>query len=190
MGMLIASAPVFSQDPSLKPDSSAAKTSSASNSAIKSKVIYSARDSIRFDVEDQKVFLYGDASVKYEDMKLNAGYIEFDMVRNIAFSHGARDSAGNAVLDTIGMPVGDPVFSQGEKSFDAKEITYNFESKKGKIKEVTTQEGEAFIHAKDAKKDTGDVYYIKNGRYTTCDLEHPHFYIKSTRLKIKIGRAS
>ncbi|HEY4797759.1 MAG TPA: putative LPS assembly protein LptD, partial [Bacteroidia bacterium] len=109
---------------------------------------------------------------------------EFDMSKNIAFAHGRRDSAGNAVLDSTKYPIGDPVFNDGEKSFDAKEITYNFQTKKGKISEITTQEGEAFIHAKDAKKDTGEVYYIKNGRYTTCDSEEPDFYIKTTKLKV------
>ncbi|MBI4929748.1 MAG: LPS-assembly protein LptD [Bacteroidetes bacterium] len=165
----------FAQDSISKP---------SPNSGIKSKVVYNSRDSVRFDVKNQKVFLFGDADVKYEDMELHADYIEFDMADNIAFARGGRDSAGKAIADSAGMPVGDPVFSDGEKSFDAKEITYNFETKKGKIREVTTQEGEAFIHAKDAKKDTGDVYYIKNGRYTTCDLVDPHFYIKSTKLKI------
>jgi len=182
IAMLIIAVHAFSQDTihnKTNPDSSG-----TSNSAIKSKIIYNSRDSIRFDVKNQKVFLFGDADVQYEDMELKADYIEFDMSKNTAFAHGARDSAGNAALDTSGMPIGDPIFSDGEKSFDAKEITYNFETKKGKIREVTTQEGEAFIHAKDAKKDTGDIYYIKNGRYTTCDFEQPHFYIKATKLKV------
>ncbi|MBI3501248.1 MAG: LPS-assembly protein LptD [Bacteroidetes bacterium] len=157
---------------------------SVSESAIKSKVIYSARDSMRMDLDSQKVFLYGEGNVKYEELELNADYIEFNMKTNIAFSRGARDSSGNVRLDSAGNAIGDPVFKQGEKSFDAKEITYNFETKKGKIREITTVEGEAFIHARDAKKDTGDVYYVKNGRYTTCDLEHPHFYIKTTKLKV------
>lgn len=194
IAMLISVARIFSQETdtirqSMTPDTAVTAHASpegthSGNSAFKSKVVYSARDSVRFDVDNQKVFLFGEAQVVYEDMKLNADYIEFDMVKNIAFSIGARDSSGNVVVDSVGMPIGDPVFADGEKSFDAKEITYNFETKKGKIREVTTQEGEAFIHAKDAKKDTGDVYYIKNGRYTTCDLEHPHFYIKATKLKV------
>jgi lipopolysaccharide assembly outer membrane protein LptD (OstA) len=192
--MLISVANCFSQDTlsaKTKQDTSALplikgglKGISDSNSAIKSKVIYSARDSIRFDIEAQKVFLFGDAQVKYESMQLKAAYIEFDMLRNTVFARGARDSCGNAITDSTGMPIGEPVFSDGEKSFDAKELTYNFQTKKGKIKNVTTQEGEAFIHANDAKKDTGEIYYIKNGRYTTCNLNHPHFYIKSTKLKV------
>jgi len=155
-----------------------------SNSALKSKVVYNARDSVRFDVADQKMYLYGEGVVIYENMELKADYIEFDMTKNIAFSRGKRDSTGKAVLDSIGLPIGDPVFADGGKSFDAKELTYNFETKKGKIREVTTQEGEAYIHARDAKKDTGDVYYIKNGKYTTCDHENPHFYLQATKIKI------
>ncbi len=186
IAMLIAGGFVFGQDSTVaksKKDT-AAEVSSSSSSAIKSKVIYSSDDSICLDMKDQKMYLYGDAQVKYEDMELKAAYIEFDMTKNIAYSRGARDTSGKAVVDSVGKPIGDPVFSDAQKTFDAKEITYNFESKKGKIKDVTTQEGEAFIHAKIAKKDTGDVYYIKNGKYTTCDLDHPHFYLNATKLKI------
>src|SRR4029078_10239557 len=118
--------------------------SAQSNSGLKSKVVYNARDSVRFDVNNQKMYLFGDGMVTYENMELKADYIEFDMSRNIAFSRGKRDSAGNVVLDTMGMPIGDPAFSDGGKSFGAKELTYNFQTKKGKIREVTTQEGEAY----------------------------------------------
>ena len=159
--MLIAVMDVFSQNKSIvKPDTAA----KASKSDLKSKVSYDSRDSIRLDMENQKLFLYGDAKVLYEEMKLQAGYIEFDMLKNIAYAHGAKDSVGNSLLDSVGMPIGDPVFTDGSKSFDAKELTYNFKTKKGKIREVTTQEGDAFIHAKESKKDSGDVYYVKNGK--------------------------
>jgi LptD protein len=162
-------------------DSLAVKQSS---SVLKSKVDYNARDSIRFDVSNQKMYLYGEAIVKYENMQLKAEYIEIDIEKNITFSHGKRDSAGHAVLDTLGRPIGDPSFSDAGKTFDAKELTYNFQTKKGKIREVTTKEGEGYIHAKDAKKDTGDVYYVKTGKYTTCDLENPHFYLNASKIKV------
>jgi len=179
---------VFSQDTTHKSTSQVTvkkdSIGDAQNSAIKSKVIYSARDSIRFDVANQKVFLYGDSKVTYEDMDIKAGYIEFDMEHNIVFAHGARDSLGKPVIDSAGMAVGDPVFKQGAQGFDSKQITYNFQTKKGKIRDIRTEEGEGVIHAKDAKKDTGDVYYVKNGKYSTCNLENPHFYLKSTKIKV------
>jgi lipopolysaccharide assembly outer membrane protein LptD (OstA) len=158
---------------------------SNNSSAIKSKVEYEASDSISVDVKNQKLYLYGNAVVHYESMILKAAYIEFNMVDNIAYSRGVIDSAGRIVLDSTGRQLGEPVFTDAQKDFNAKEITYNFETKKGKIREVTTKEGEAFIHASIAKKDTGDVYYIKNGKYTTCNNNlHPHFYLNVSKLKI------
>ncbi len=181
IAMLIAVNTLFAQDTlSVSPT----KPAQESNSGLKSKVVYSADDSVRFDVSNQKMYLFGNAKVVYEDMELKANYIEFDMAKNVAYSRGKRDSLRNAVLDSMRMPVGDPVFADGAKTFNAKELTYNFQTKKGKIKDVTTKEGEAYIHAVDAKKDTGDVYYIRNGRYTTCNLPHPHFYLQATKIKI------
>ena len=161
-----------------------AQESPSSNSGLKSKVAYTCTDSIRFDVNNQKAFLFNNAKVNYEDTQLEAYYIEIDMANDIVFAQGALDSSGKSVLDSAGNPIGRPVFADGGKSFDAKEITYNFKTRKGKIKDVTTEEGEGFIHANDAKKDSSNVYYIRNGRYTTCNNTDPHFYIKASKLKI------
>lgn len=157
---------------------------STSSSGLKSKVSYTCKDSIRFDVDNQKAFLFNNAKVNYEDMQLEAYYIELDMASDLVFAKGLVDSTGRAVLDSAGNPIGRPLFADGTKSFDAREITYNFKTKKGKIRDVTTEEGEAFIHAGDAKKDTGDVYYIRNGKYTTCNNAEPHFYIRASKLKV------
>ena len=189
--MLIAvllSGTLFSQDTipkSVKKDTLKKDSNGDSeNSVIKSKVTYNSRDSIRFDMSNQKVFLYGDAKVIYEDMEIKAGYIEFDMEHNIVFAHGARDSLDKPIIDTAGRAVGNPVFKQGAESFDATQMTYNFQTKKGKIKNITTKEGEGVIHAKDAKKDSVDLYYVKNGKYSTCNLDEPHFYILASKLKV------
>jgi hypothetical protein len=185
---VLLSGTLFSQDTipkSVKKDTLKKDSNGDSeNSAIKSKVTYNSRDSIRFDMSNQKVFLYGDAKVIYEDMEIKAGYIEFDMEHNIVFAHGARDSLDKPIIDTAGRAVGNPVFKQGAESFDATQMTYNFQTKKGKIKNITTKEGEGVIHAKDAKKDSVDLYYVKNGKYSTCNLDEPHFYILASKLKV------
>jgi hypothetical protein len=182
IAVLIAGRNLFAQDSTkAAKDSLSAKKS---NSALKSKVDYNARDSVRFDVSSQKMYLYGESRVKYENMELKADYIEIDIAKNIAFSRGKRDSLGHEMLDTLGLPIGDPVFADGGKNFDAKELTYNFETKKGKIREITTKEGQRFIHAKIAKKDSGDLYYAKNAKYTTCDLDNPHFYLNASKIKV------
>ena len=148
----------------------------AGNSFLNEKVIYNATDSMVIDQSIQKAYLYNNASVIYGDMKLEAGYIELDYGKNTVYSRGIKDSLGNVIQK--------PVSYQGPDKFNAEEITYNFKTKKGKIKDVITQQGEGYIHGQDIKKDTNNVFYVGHGKYTTCDLEHPHFYIGAKKIKV------
>jgi lipopolysaccharide assembly outer membrane protein LptD (OstA) len=143
---------------------------------LDAKVDYQARDSIRLDAKIRKVYLYGDAIVKYENLELKAAYIDILLDSNIAYAIGVKDS---------GKTIGRPEFHQGSDVFYADEIRYNFKTKKGRINGINTKEGEGYIHGKVVKKDSTNVYYIKNGRYTTCDKEQdPHFFIAAYKLKV------
>ncbi|MFI5218649.1 MAG: putative LPS assembly protein LptD [Bacteroidia bacterium] len=142
---------------------------------FKSKVEYTSDDSLLFDVEHEVVYLYGNAIVKYEAMVLKANYIEVNLTNKTLFS--------TFTLDSSKSKIGIPDFAQGEDKFTADEIRYNFNSKKGKIKGVYTQVGEGYIHGETVKK-FDDYEYIRNGKYTTCDLPHPHFSFAANKLKL------
>ena len=143
---------------------------------IEDKVIYHARDSIRFDATIKKVYLYGEASVKYQDLELKAAYIDISMDSNIAFAHGVIDS---------GKSVGTPEFHQGADVFYATQMRYNFKSKKGRINNIRTKEGEGYISGKIVKKDSDGVYYLKEGTYSTCSKDSDKdFYIGAVKLKV------
>ncbi len=105
---------------------------------IKSKVHYVADDTIEFDVEHEKVFMYEKAQVNYENIELKAAYIEVDWNTKNVFSAGLRDSTGKL----YGMPV----FKEGDDEFKADTMRYNFDTKKGKVYHVVTQQGDGFIH--------------------------------------------
>ena len=145
-------------------------------SAISSKVVYSATDSIRLDLENQKVFLFRDADISYEKIKQKAGYIEIDFKTNIL--------TAKPLVDTANVEIGLPEFSEGSQSFISKEMRYNFETKKGFIKNVITQEGQGYLHGEVVKKMDNDVSNMKGGGYTTCNLDHPHFSLKFTKAKV------
>ncbi len=147
-----------------------------SKKALKSKVEYTAEDSIRFDVEKKMIYLYGKATVKYEDIDLKAEYININSETQVISAWG--------LLDSLGKIVGKPVFTQDQTSFVADSMRYNYKTKRARISQVITQEGEGFIHGETIKKDAEDNIYIRNGQYTTCNLEHPHFAINATKLKI------
>lgn len=143
---------------------------------LSSKVEYKAKDSIRFDVRNKKVYLYNEAEIHYEEITLTAHYIEIDWNTNILHAESGLDSAGK--------PVGKPRYKEKDQFFDAEKMDYNFETKKGRIVKVITAEGEGHIHGEVVKKMDENYFYIKEGGYTTCVDEHPHFLIKSNKLKV------
>jgi len=152
------------------------KSTVTSNSFLNEKVHYTATDSMVVDMVNQKAYLYNNAEVFYEDMHLKAGFIEIDFKNNVVYAKGLKDSVGN-----LGQR---PIFENADGKYDAGEIAYNFDTKKGKIKDVITQQGEGFIHGRDIKKDSANTYFVGHGKYTTCDLEHPHFYIGAKKIKV------
>ncbi len=139
-------------------------------------VTYSAKDSIIYDVTNGKVFLYGGAKIEQNDIALRANRLIFDQNAKIVDAQGSTDSTGQLI--------GRPVFTDKTQEFRANQLTYNFESKKGKISELVTKEGEGFLRGEKVKKNEHDELFAKNAYYTTCNLEHPHFKIKVNKVKV------
>ena len=143
---------------------------------LTSEIKYHARDSIRFSVEDKMVYLYGDAQINYGDIELKAAYIVIDQ--------NAKEVYAEGVTDSTGKTIGTPQFKSGDQDFAAKRMRYNFNTKKGKILDVVTQQGEGNLRGEQVKKMDDDAYYIKDGGFTTCDAEEPHYMIKAKKLKV------
>ena len=164
---------------SLKTDSLSSDTvvfhKKLSPNALNSLVTYSAKDSAVNDIRRRYTYLFGDAVVKYEDMELRADYIEIDFANNELYACG--------VADSFGIVRGSPVFAQGESEYRAREIKYNFTTHKGKITHVITTQDEGFVHGEHIKKMDDNVAFIKKGKYTTCELDHPHYEVDFTKAK-------
>jgi lipopolysaccharide assembly outer membrane protein LptD (OstA) len=166
------------QTDSLKTDSVVVLSidSFISKDALESKVKYKATDSIRFDMKTQQVFLFGESEIYYEDIELKAEEIESNLDSNVVTARGKQDSTGKYF--------GEPIFKQATKEFNAHQIKYNFNTKKGLITDVKTQEGGGYIHGNKIYKNPDNVLYIKNGKYTTCNLAEPHYHFGATKLKV------
>ncbi|MEI6433770.1 MAG: putative LPS assembly protein LptD [Bacteroidota bacterium] len=164
---------------SLKSDSLIKKP--AKKNPLNSKVDYSSKDSLRFEIKGQKVFLFNTADIKYEDINLKASYVEIDFPKNQVYAKGGKDSVGNAA--------GDPEFTQGDQKFKSKEINYNYTTKRGFINTVITKQDEGYLHGTIVKKMENDITYIKSGTYTTCELEgNPHFGFRFNKGKVIPGK--
>lgn len=158
------------------PDSLAAD-SLQRKQALDAPVSYQAADSIVMTAGNW-AYLFGDGSVKYQQIELQAENIEMNMDSSIVFAKFG--------LDSVGSEFGYPLFKDGDQEYEAKMMRYNFKSKKGFINNVITQQGEGYVTAGRTKKMEDDAMNMVGGRYTTCDEhEHPHFYIQMTKAKVR-----
>ncbi|MFT3739475.1 MAG: putative LPS assembly protein LptD [Breznakibacter sp.] len=150
-------------------------------SFIKSEVKYEAADSIIFSLDGDKVFLYKDAKVTYQDVELTAWFIELDLGKNEAYACGTRDS--------LNKETGLPVYKDKSGEYTMRTMRYNFETRKAKIEHVVTEQGEGYVVSDVAKKSSNNEFCLKGGMYTTCDNhDHPHFGLKMTKAKVIPGK--
>jgi hypothetical protein len=119
--------------------------------------------------------LYGDAKIKYGEIELEANEIIIDYDKNTIYAKGTEDSTGRRV--------GFPVFTNGPEQYETREITYNFKTKKARIKEVVTKQGEGLLHGEEVFKNENNEVLSRHNAYTTCDLPDPHFQVISTKSK-------
>ncbi len=143
---------------------------------LESKVEYEALDSIRFEIANQKAFLFGKAEIKYENIHLAADFIEIDFEKNEVVSTGLPDTAG--------VIRGLPVFTEKGQSYRAEEIRYNFETERGWSVNVLTEEADGFLHGSVVKIMDDETVHVGSGKYTTCDKPDPHFHIGFRRAKV------
>ena len=162
---------------SLKPATTRRITPKRSESAIEVQVICSASDSSFRDMSQKKIFYFGNAEAKYDDIEITAACLEFDLENSTCRAYG--------VVDSLGKLQGRPVFKQGETTFEAREMLYNFKTKKGIITKVWTEEQGGYLHGERVKRMDDNTINIRSGGYTTCDLkDHPHYQFKFTKAKV------
>lgn len=167
-------------DSTLRLDTAAVDTTARKKSMLEAPVTYQASDSIVLTGTNM-AYLYGESNVKYRNIELQAERIEMSMDSSIVYATFA--------LDSVGSEYGYPLFVEGEQQIEAKSMRYNFRSRKAYANEVLTQQGEGFLTAGVTKKMPDDAMNLINGRYTTCDEhDHPHFYIKMTKAKVRPGK--
>lgn len=147
-----------------------------SKDSLDGPVAYTATDSMVLDMTTKKITLYNAASTKYQDLDLQAYKIEMDQGTQIVVATYSRDSTGKQV--------GKPHFVQGESNMDADSIVYNFKSQKGLTKSTFTQQGEMYVYGERIKKVNLTDFYAFSGRFTTCNLDTPHFAFRTKKMKL------
>jgi hypothetical protein len=153
-----------------------------SKDSIDAPVNYNATDSGVMIMATKEFFLYGDAKTEYGTAQLEAANIVYDQQTQNIRAYGAKD--------TTGSPLSNPKFLEGDIVSVNDSIYFNMKSGKGFTKNTNFQQGEIFVNANTMKKVSKDVAFAYKARFTTCNLDDPHFAFRTNKMKIitnKIG---
>jgi len=165
-----------------KSDSLPAKSLRISKDSIDTPVNYTASDSGVLLLSTKEFFLYGKAKTVYKTSQLEAATIVYDQQSQNIKAYGAKD--------TLGTPQSNPKFQESGMVSLNDSIYFNMKSGKGLTKNTNFQQGEIYVNANTMKKVNKDEAFAWKARFTTCNLDEPHFAFRTNKLKIindKIG---
>jgi hypothetical protein len=135
-------------------------------------MFYSAKDSIIADIKGKKLYLYNEGKITYGTTTLTANYMVVDLDKKEVYATYTTDS--------LGRRQGEVLFQDGADEVRAAGMRFNFETKKAIIEETRIQQDESFLFMGIAKRQANEEIHFRNGRFSTCDLDEPHFHFNLT----------
>ncbi len=149
------------------------------------KVKYTAKDCVRINRKENKLILYNEAELYYQDIELRAGIIILDYESN-------EVNAGRIEIDSTLVQY--PFFKQAENEINPDSIRFNFDTQKALIWNSKSGQNGMDVFAALTKKENDSVYYIKDARVSTAgklvggeDEGGIDYYFKVRKGKISPG---
>lgn len=174
----------YAQVDSLRADSVRADTLSqrqppqtlpAQQSQQEGQVDFQATDSLIFNFEKDRVAtLYGSSRVTHQAGDLTAGKIALNLDRHIV------SASTQTPQDTLSQPV----LTRQNDRIRSNSISFNYQSEKGRFEVARVQMQQGNLIGEKVKNTGPNVVFIENGIYSTCTLDHPHYYLKADRMKV------
>ena len=154
----------------------------AKANGIDAPVVFTAEDSLVYDATSKNAYLFGNSNVEYEEMNLTSDRVHINLDQSLVDANGTTDSTAEKGVR------GAPLFKMGKDEYESDSIRFNFKTKKGFIDNVYTEQEDGYLRSQHSKRDAEGNLYLEHGTYTTCDKEHPDFYIALSRAKVRPGK--
>ncbi|MRH99141.1 LPS-assembly protein LptD [Kriegella sp. EG-1] len=173
------------ENDSIKKDTLIVAPSNGKEPLLLDKINYKAKDYVRLSQKEQKIYLYNEAEIYYQDTELKAGVIVLDYVKNEVYAGRMKDSLGN--YSQL------PYFKQADNEVQPDSIRFNFDTKKALIFNSRTEQQAGAgqlgsdnmnVYAEITKKENDSVYFMSEAKLTTSqDTINPDYYIRVRKAK-------
>lgn len=139
-------------------------------------VKYKATDRVSMNQKEQKIYLYNEAEVYYQDLEITSGIIVIDYTTNTVYAGRIKDSTGYSQA---------PVFKQGNNVIEPDSIIFNTKTQKAVVFNSKTEQSGGTIISEITKKENDSVFFIKEGKFTTSEnLDDPEYYFRMRKAKL------
>lgn len=143
---------------------------------------------IDYNLDDSLITLRQSADVKSGTVNLNAYQVLFDTHRRLIEAYSAQGAIDSGLthespymLQPNSIPV---ILADKESEILGDYMLYSIDTKKGRIFQSKTNYDEGYYYGEKLYREKPDIFYIEDGRYTTCNADEPHFHFHSDNLKL------
>ncbi len=150
------------------PDTPLAADSLGATSSQEDSLFYSA-DSIYYDQSQEKIYLFGNTGVRYQDSSIDSDSLELDLDKERAYSNGFT------------------VLRDGQQILLGRNVRFDIGSQEGIIQAGSSSIEKSFYRGEEIRKVGGDVYDVDHAHFTTCDHLEPCFHFSSAQLRVYRG---
>ena len=141
------------------------------------KVKYNAKEYVRINRKESKLYLYDEAELYYQDMELKAGIIILD--------YSVNEVTAGRIPDSLGELVQNPYFKQINNEIYPDSLRFNFDTQKALIWNSKSAQNGMNVYAAFTKKENDSVYYIKDAKVTTGgELDSADYYFRIRKGKM------
>lgn len=141
------------------------------------KVKYNAKEYVRINRKESKLYLYDQAELYYQDMILKAGIIILDYSKN--------EVTAGRIPDSLGVLIQNPYFKQINNEIYPDSLRFNFDTQKALIWNSKSAQNGMNVYAAYTKKENDSVYYIKDAKVTTGgELDKSDYYFRIRKGKM------
>ena len=140
-----------------------------------------ATDSIKFDLKNKKMYIFGTGELKYKQTNLTGGKINVDFETNQLEAEGVIDTSDS--VSTSGF-IQTPVLSEGAENYEGTKLKYNFKTQKGFISAAKNVKSDKRYEGSAVKKVDKNTFFVKDGVYTTCKSDTPHTHFTAEEMKV------